>query len=287
MNDLHQMMPHSQIFQNYVVWPPQPPPPYPPENAVAFTPTPAFNPYLGRVKRNKKVNFHQTGSDLLHLFKSGTPNPKESHTPPANRSDEKGRWFHHPRRKFGVGGCSNRLTPPLAPRNTTSFIIRTRKSGGIVSPAIFSAASPETLATESIIPETFDEEAVKKKWGFNGYGSMKGLIRLRAGKYGSGELSGAGRFEMVCMNSGEEQNLDKRVDEQDSHIAHLEEENLTLKERMLLMERQLGELRKRVLSLETDGTLIDGGEGQGETENFLDGKDVCSVKSVVDNASTK
>ncbi|TKY49515.1 hypothetical protein E2542_SST26947 [Spatholobus suberectus] len=286
MNDLHQMMPHSQIFQNnhnYAVWP-HPPPPYPPENAAAFASLPAFSPHPGRVKRNGRKDFHRTGSGPVHGFKSVNPNPKDSQPPPANRSAAKGRRLHYLKRKFGVGGGGNRLTPPFAPRNTTSFIIRAKKSGGIaplvspVTPAILS--SPAILPAASLSPATFDEAAAKEQWGFNGYGSMKGFIRLRPGKCGSGEdtgeISGAGRFEMVYPNSGEEQNLDKRVDEQDTQIAHLEEENLTLKERLILMERQLGELRRRVLCLETDGTKSRAGEG--EAQNFLAG-DVCSVKS--------
>lgn len=44
--------------------------------------------------------------------------------------------------------------------------------------------------------------------------------------------------------------LENRVDEQDTHITQLEEENLTLKERLFLMERKMGDLRKRLQSLE-------------------------------------
>lgn len=258
---MHEMMPHSQIFQNnqnYAVWT-HPLPPYPPENAAVFSRRETFNPHPGRVTGNKRKDCHRTGSG-----------------PPALRSGGKGRRIHHPKRIFGRGGGSSRLTPPFAPRNTTSFIIRAKNCGGMVSPptpeaAIFPAAS--------LSPATFDEKSAKEQWGFNGYGSMKGLIRLRPGNCDSG----AGRFEMVYPNSGEEhKNLDKRVAEQDTHIAQLEEQNLTLKERLLFMERQLDDMRRRVQFLETYGTTSRGGEGGAE--NFPAAGDVCSVKSYINNS---
>ncbi|CAJ1958361.1 unnamed protein product [Sphenostylis stenocarpa] len=264
------MMPHLRIFQNkqnYAVWP-HTLPPFPSENAAVFPCPPlVFKPHPGRVIRNKRRDFHRTGSGPGHTFKLGNPN--ESKTPPANRSGAKGRRIHYPRRTFGRGGGGNRLTPPLAPLNTTSFIIRAKNSGGI---------APLVSPSGSLSPAKFDERAAEEQWGFNGYGSMKGLIRLRPGNFDSGDISGAGRFEMVNPTSGDEQNLDKRVDEQDSHLAHLEEENLTLKEKLLLMEKQLGDLRRRVQFLETDGTTSHG-DREGGAENFLTG-DVFSVKKV-------
>ncbi|KAL3004302.1 hypothetical protein AAZX31_08G156100 [Glycine max] len=262
MNDLHEMMPYSQIFQNnrnYAVWPP-----YPPENAAVFPHPTAFNPHPGRVTGNKRKDFYRTGSG-----------------PPVIRSGAKGCRINHPKRILGRGGAANRLTPPFAPRNTTSFIIRTKNCGGMVSPPTPEAAtsSPAILPAASLSPATFDEKAAKEQWGFNGYGSMKGLIRLRPGNCDSG----AGRFEMVYPNSGEEhKNLDKRVAEQDTHIAQLEEQNLTLKERLLFMERQLDDMRRRVQFLETYGTTSRGGEGGAE--NFPAAGDVCSVKSYINNS---
>jgi len=260
MNDQIMMHHPHQIFQNnqnYAVWP-HPRPLYPPENTAVLPPPPAFTPHPGRVNWNKRRDFPRTGSVPGHTFKPGNPNESKPLT--ANRSAPKGRRIHHPKRTFGRGGGGgNRLTPPLAPLNTTSFIIRAKNSGGI---------APLISPAGSLSPAKFHERAEEEQWGFNGYGSMKGLIRLRPGKVDSGESSGAGRFEMVNANSGEEQNLDKRVDEQDSHLAHLEEENLTLKEKLLFMEKQLGDLRRRVQFLETDGTTSHG-HREGGAENFL------------------
>ena len=67
------------------------------------------------------------------------------------------------------------------------------------------------------------------------------------------------RFEMIYPNYGVEYNnvLENRVDDQDSHIAQLEEENLTLKERLFLMERELGDLRRRLLFLERQNQAVE------------------------------
>lgn len=185
---------------------------------------------------------------------------------------------------------------PFAPRNTTSFLIRAKKSGGIASPVPPYAVTPVFLPTPIMSPPA---EAIvkmaKEEWGVNSYGTMKGLIRLRTDKEDSNSISdsddiGSGgdddeikehaefekrleqdlsRFEMIYPNSGNEQGLENRFDDQDLHIAHLEEENLTLKDRVILMERELGELRRRVIYLETDG--FGGGDVAG---------DACSENSV-------
>ncbi|ONK54792.1 uncharacterized protein A4U43_UnF11270 [Asparagus officinalis] len=61
---------------------------------------------------------------------------------------------------------------------------------------------------------------------------------------------------MVYPSFGEDQGaaaaylLENRVDDQDTHIAQLEEENLTLKERLFLVEREVGDLRRRLQILE-------------------------------------
>jgi len=125
----------------------------------------------------------------------------------------------------------------------------------------------------------------KEEWGVDGYGSMKGLIRLRSpgneadvhdyedeDDGGSSESDveehveverrldhDLSRFEMIYPNYGVDYNnvLENRVDDQDSHIAQLEEENLTLKERLFLMERELGDLRRRLMYLERQNQAVE------------------------------
>jgi len=80
---------------------------------------------------------------------------------------------------------------------------------------------------------------------------------------------------MIHPSFGEKRSLENRVDEQDLQIAHLEEHNLSLKERIFIMERELGDLMRRVVCLETEGI----GVVDGESENFNDGE-FCSKKSI-------
>ncbi|KAL1567508.1 hypothetical protein AAHA92_02981 [Salvia divinorum] len=136
----------------------------------------------------------------------------------------------------------------------------------------------------------------KEEWGVDGYGSMKGLIRLRSLMHeeeDEGDSSESdveervemerrldhdlSRFEMIydpnTGNAGgiEYHNvLENRVDDQDTHIAQLEEENLNLKERLFLMEGELGDLRKRLLLLERQRRRVD--EEVVENESGNDGE---------------
>ncbi|CAN1814899.1 hypothetical protein LINPERHAP1_LOCUS27262 [Linum perenne] len=187
--------------------------------------------------------------------------------------------YHHSKKKY------NNRYAPYAPRNSTSFIIRAKKSGGIASLVSPCPVTPAVLPTPDIHIQPMEVlgDVAKEEWGVDGYGSMKGLIRLRSpGHEMEGgndededdESSGSSesdveehveverrldhdlsRFEMIYpSNAGGEYSfnnvLESRVDDQDTHIAHLEEENLTLKERLFLMETELDDLRRRLLLLE-------------------------------------
>uniref|UniRef100_A0A3Q7EC65 PRLI-interacting factor A n=1 Tax=Solanum lycopersicum TaxID=4081 RepID=A0A3Q7EC65_SOLLC len=177
-----------------------------------------------------------------------------------------------PKKKFyhnNNNNNNNNRTAPYAPRNTSSYIIRAKKSGGIASLVSPCPVTPAVLPTPMFSPsrEVLIDMA-KEEWGVDGYGSMNGLIRLRS-------------FEMIYPNySGTEYNnvLGNRVDDQDTHIAQLEEENLILKDRLFLMERELGDLRRRLLSLERQGRGYDEmneevveNETESETESHGDG----------------
>lgn len=185
------------------------------------------------------------------------------------------RYF--PKKKFNHGGRS----APYAPRNTTSFLIRAKKSGGITSLVSPCPVTPAVLPTPIFSPsrEVLVDMA-KEEWGVDGYGSMKGLIRLRSpgneadaaeedeeDEGGSSESDveehveverrldhDLSRFEMIYPNyNGADHSsylLENRVDDQDTHIAQLEEENLILKERLFLMEREFDDLRMRLQCLE-------------------------------------
>ncbi|KAI3926937.1 hypothetical protein MKX01_032852 [Papaver californicum] len=225
-------------------------------------------------------------------------------------------------RRFYPKKKHNRFAP-FAPRNTTSFLIRAKKSGGIASLVSPCPVTPAVLPTPIFSPsrEVLVDMA-KEEWGVDGYGSMKGLIRLRSSSSpGRGgvddddeDVEGGGssesdveehveverrldhdlsRFEMIYPNSRSNSELhhsnllENRVDDQDTHIAQLEEENLTLKERLFLMESELADLRTRLQFLENGGNRAAVGAQQDENNNdeASDNEgigDVSSEKSVGD-----
>ncbi|KAG0486194.1 hypothetical protein HPP92_008289 [Vanilla planifolia] len=292
MND-----PSQILSRKYGMWQLQPQPqvavPPPPTLAVAeepigfANPRPVFTPQgnlPGRISwKNKKAAEKRKKAAAMApgtVPVSGPGVGVSGYKPPTLnelqfKNRVKARRFY-PKKKF------NRFAP-FAPRNTTSFIIRAKKSGGIASLVSPCPVTPAILPTPTFSPlrEQFVDMA-KEEWGVDGYGSMKGLIRLRSPIAGSSRVGGGGggddeddydddgsseseveehgeverkldvsQFEMVCPNFGEDHGgvaaataylLENRVDDQDAHIARLEEENLTLKERLFLMERKWGNL---------------------------------------------
>lgn len=181
----------------------------------------------------------------------------------------------------GSGGGA-RWGGAAAPRNTTSFLIRAKRAGGVASLVSPCPVTPAVLPTPVLSPsrEVLVEMA-KEAWGVDGYGSMKGLIRLRADAGdAAGEDSGSGesdveehveverrldhdlsRFEMVQLPAAAALGADDDEDEE-ARTARLEEENLTLRERLFLMERDMADLRRRLLAVEEfcrdrDGCVVD------------------------------
>ncbi|KAL5707825.1 hypothetical protein ACHQM5_018682 [Ranunculus cassubicifolius] len=181
-------------------------------------------------------------------------------------------------RKF-YGKKNNNRFAPYAPRNTTSFIIRAKKSGGIASLVSPCPVTPAVLPTPIFSPsrEVLVDMA-KEEWGVDGYGSMNGLIRLRSPGHDMNDVreedeeeeEGGGssesdveehveverrldhdlsRFEMIYPT---DEHGEHQMDDQDAHIAQLEEENLTLKERLFLMEREMIDLKMRMQCLESE-----------------------------------
>lgn len=148
----------------------------------------------------------------------------------------------------------------------------------------------------------------KEEWGVDGYGSMNGLIRLRSpGNEENRDETGTSsdsesdveehveverrldhdlsRFEMIYPSGfvGDDESryenlLESKVDDQDALIAQLEEENLTLKERLFLMEQEIVELRRRLRIVEADR----GEANNEEVSGNEGGGDISSEKSVGD-----
>lgn len=173
----------------------------------------------------------------------------------------------------------------------TSFIIRAKKSGGIAELVSPCPVTPSVFPTPTFSPsrEALGDMA-KEEWGVDGYGSMKGLIRLRSDgghelepfddNHDDDEDEGGSceseldehveverrldqdlsRFEIIYPNHNV---LENRVDDQDSHIAQLEEDSLTMKEKLSVMEMDFGEFRRRLQYLEMRYMVV-GEDGNGE-----------------------
>ncbi|KAF9597272.1 hypothetical protein IFM89_016413 [Coptis chinensis] len=318
--------------------PPLPPPIIPSDDPLKFksnnnprfmfAPGPVSKPGGGRSNNNWKGKKGVGGGDKRN--KGVGISGRGGYEPPTlhelqSQNRMKARRFY-PKKKFGGGGgggggggnnnnSNNRFGAfaPLAPRNTTSFLIRAKKQGGIASLVSPCPVTPAVLPTPIFSPsrEVLVDMA-KEEWGVDGYGSMNGLIRLRSpgneiqdGRDEDEEEEGGGssesdveehveverrldhdlsRFEMIYPNFADENGnlLEHPMDDQDMHIAQLEEENLTLKERLFLMEREMVDLRMRLQCLETDsrgnkehkdGSLENEGEGGiNKDENMGDGE---------------
>ncbi|CAN6225394.1 unnamed protein product [Urochloa humidicola] len=172
-----------------------------------------------------------------------------------------------------------------APRNTTSFLIRAKRAGGVASLVSPCPVTPAVLPTPVLSParEVLVEMA-KEAWGVDGYGSMKGLIRLRADAGGAaGEEDSASGESDVEEHVEVERRLDHDLsrfemvqlpapagfgEDEEARAARLEEENLTLRERLFLMERDMADLRRRLLAVEElcrdrdrDGCVVDASAG--------------------------
>ncbi|KAF3648918.1 putative WD repeat-containing protein 24 -like protein isoform X2 [Capsicum annuum] len=317
----------QMMNRNYMMWP-QPPLPPPSVDQLKFQnpnhnlkqfvtgkrskPLGPRNNWKGKkVNKNDKRMVGTSGGGSSSIA-GGNVGSQGGYKPPTlndlqQQNRLKARRFF-PKKKFYHNNNNNNMTAPYAPRNTSSYIIRAKKSGGITSLVSPCPVTPAVLPTPMFSPsrEVLVDMA-KEEWGVDGYGSMNGLIRLRSPGHeaeghedeeeeeeGSSESDveehveverrldhDLSRFEMIYPNySGMEYNnvLGNRVDDQDTHIAQLEEENLILKDRLFLMERELGDLRRRLQSLERQGHGYDEmneevveNESESETQSHGDG----------------
>ncbi|XP_037435784.1 uncharacterized protein LOC119302846 [Triticum dicoccoides] len=213
--------------------------------------------------------------------------------PPAGFKPARPAWKRAARQQPGwkqrkaAAQAQGRWGGSAAPRNTTSYLIRAKRAGGVASLVSPCPVTPAVLPTPRLSParEVLVEMA-KEAWGVDGYGSMKGLIRLRpqaagpdAGD-GDGADSGSGesdveehveverrldhdlsRFEMVQLPAAPAGEDDE---DDDARAARLEEENLTLRARLFLVERDMADLRRRLVAVESlcrdrhrDGCVVD------------------------------
>ncbi|XP_012474100.1 uncharacterized protein LOC105790856 [Gossypium raimondii] len=291
MSSGHQMMnqpPPTLLNRSYMPWQSQDPNPNPSKKFPSFSRNNNWKgKKVGGGKDSKKFDNRPLPNGSVSAasgsntqgFKPPTLNELQS------LNQLKARKFYGNKKKFN--NKSNNRFAPYAPRNTTSFIIRAKRSGGVASLLSPCPVTPAVLPTPIFSPsrEVLGDMA-KEEWGVDGYGSMKGLIRLRTLEAGHddeededvGDGGGSSesdveehveverrldhdlsRFEMIYPSYGGDYNnvLENRVDDQDTHIAQLEEENLTLKEKLFLMERELRDLTRRLQFLERRSQVVE------------------------------
>lgn len=355
MNDPSPLM----MNRSYGLWPPHAPAGDDPSNPFTNPSRPTFAaagaPNYGRPhwKPNNKGKKPPSGPDSA----SGAAGP--SYMSPLDHSDAplphyQTRCGRPPRRFYKKKHGNNHHTgvarsAPFAPRNTTSFLIRAKRAGGIASLVSPCPVTPAVLPTPKFSPsrEALVDSA-KEEWGVDGYGSMNGLIRLRsprtppavpppvaaaeeAAEEGSSESDmeehveverrldhDLSRFEMLyCPGFTDPEDsrggsshahthaqalgpsflLGSHVDGPDTHILRLEEENLSLRDRLFLMERDMADMRRRLVMIEMkcrhgrdDGNSRNNNNNNNDNASAVDemsdaeeaGGGVCSEKSVGD-----
>ncbi|XP_047049516.1 uncharacterized protein LOC124654561 [Lolium rigidum] len=258
--DPNQMMPRS-----FPMWPPtasdaMPPPPPP------FLPPPNANLAPNRAWKRKNPNPNSAAYQPPAIGDLQVQNRAKARRWFKPNPNNRRPFFHKPKAK--------------APRNTSSFIIRAKRAGGIAPLVSPGPVTPAVLPTPVISPahdeRLLSDVLAQQQWGVDGYGSMKGLIRLRPATHAassSDDSSGGSdveehveverrldhdlsRFEMVYPQPGavledhDEVYGRSQDDDVDVHVARLEEENLTLKERLFLVEREVGDMRRRLEAVE-------------------------------------
>ncbi|KAF3341300.1 hypothetical protein FCM35_KLT10144 [Carex littledalei] len=265
---------------------------------------PFHNP---RPRSNWKKNKSNKHSGMPMAMAPPPPDGSYSYYPPSLHDLQI--QNHLKSRRFYKKKYPNPRFAPYAPRNTTSFIIRAKKSGGIASLISPSPATPAILPTPTFSPtrERLVDMA-KEEWGVDGYGSMSGLIRLRTPKEADDEVDGSSdssesdveehveverrldhdlsRFEMIYP-AGTDEVPHGEGDQAEARVARLEEENLTLRERLFLVETEMGEIRKRLEDLEKRFGRGNGVDGSNGVEEILSGGDVDGRYEGEENVNCK
>lgn len=165
-------------------------------------------------------------------------------------------------RKFHDHRGSVPWTVPRAPFNDSSFLMQVRKCGGLAP--VFPSPTISSYDFGSY-QDLLDLEDY-------GYGSMTGLIRLRRVENDGDEWGGASTVvndpDVINMCEVEQrlpsspadslERLEQRIDrgvsrfeirgaaKQDRRIQDLQDENLLLKHRLLLVQQEVNELRQRL-----------------------------------------
>lgn len=167
-----------------------------------------------------------------------------------------------------------RRSVPRAPYNDSSFLMRVRRTGGLAPPTpSLALPSPSFSNLDSVAYQDFLE------YEDYGYGSMAGLIRLRLSDDDGDRSTVANNFDDVNMcvvdPVSPARNVEQRLDEgvsrfemrslpsgdaaatEDGRMKSLEEENVLLKDRLVLMQQEVDELRERLHGGQSGGVVQD------------------------------
>ncbi|KAK1666394.1 hypothetical protein QYE76_054553 [Lolium multiflorum] len=284
MDPNQMMMPRPRSFP---MWPPTSSDAMPPPPQLPFLPPP--NRGWKRKNPNPNPNSNSAAYQPPAIGDLQVQNRAKARRwfKPNNNNTNRRPFFHKPKAK--------------APRNTSSFIIRAKRAGGIAPLVSPSPVTPAVLPTPVISPahdeRLLSDVLAQQQWGVDGYGSMKGLIRLRLANHAPSssdddDSSGSdveehveverrldhdlSRFEMVYPQPGavfednDELCDQNQQDDVDVHVARLEEENLTLKERLFLVEQEVGDMRRRLEAIEarfSDAALANAAAAAAAVEN--------------------
>lgn len=176
---------------------------------------------------------------------------------------------------------------PEAPRNSTSYIIRSKCMDGTAPVVTPSPITPAVIVTPGLSPlprysQQFADEVTE--WGVNGYGSMNGLIRAKTVVKDDSESDSRSshaqsveqleerldqdlnRFEMVYPSGDIQASpVESLLFDHEYHIAQLKSENNTLKERIKSIEDEVDGLKTRVQMLEGGSDAFERGKTYSET----------------------
>uniref|UniRef100_A0A7N0UEN0 Uncharacterized protein n=1 Tax=Kalanchoe fedtschenkoi TaxID=63787 RepID=A0A7N0UEN0_KALFE len=160
--------------------------------------------------------------------------------------------FRNRRKSFELK--KNKNGRRFAPYNTTSYIMRNKKAAG---------EAAARFSEPAVNPPLFSPSAeglsglAERDWGIDLYGSMKGLIRTRAHpdepEVCESDVNGTSctdlsKFEIIWPNS--DNNMESEVEETVNNASRLENENLILKVRLSVMDRDMDDMKRRMQLLE-------------------------------------
>lgn len=244
----------------------------------------------GKARKNKKQNKRRAKNQgnktslrkQISELEEGEINPSVKRLRKENKARTK-RFFKQHNKQHLPKWPRTPRGPPSAPQNSTQFIMRYSKHGiraplesPVTTPRFtprltpYASPSPSPAAT----PKRFGYEDMKAL-GLDSFGSMHGLIQKIPPQVDDIEVNddsegSSEEFEEDGTRNIEYFSLhDRESSDRARYITALEEENMTLRERMYILETELRELAQKVNS-----QLEDKAQGDRQLQNETTSSDV-------------